>query len=109
MNYRNIKDLNNVILQNLSVNHCDYRAKAYISKPDVFCLGTAYNQVAAAARTSDQHSLCEANIKIFLESESFKNTLKRDKHSPFPHRYALKCRNKIVKRNQALPSKQETN
>jgi hypothetical protein len=108
MNYRNIKHLNTIILQNLSVNHCDYRAKAYISKPDVFCLGTAYNQ-AAAARISDQPSLCEANIKIFLESESFKNTLKRDKHYPFPHRYALKCRNKIVKRNQAEPSKQETN
>ena len=54
MNYRNIKDLNNVILQNLSVNHCDYRAKAYISKPDVFCLGTAYSQIAAATRISEQ-------------------------------------------------------
>jgi hypothetical protein len=39
-------------------------SKAYISKPDVFCLGTLYNQ-AAAARISDQPSLCEANIKIF--------------------------------------------
>ncbi|MFT6754894.1 MAG: hypothetical protein ACJAV9_000371 [Urechidicola sp.] len=71
MNYSNIKDLNTVLLQNLSVNHSDYRAKAYIYKPDVFCLGTANNQVAAAAaaaRISDQPSLCEANIKIFLES-----------------------------------------
>ena len=102
MNYRNIKDLNTVILQNSSINHCDYRAKAYISKPDVSCLGNAYNQVAAAAaRISDQPALCEANIKIFLESESFKTILKRDKHSPFPDRYALKYRNKIVKRNQA--------
>ncbi|MFT5238921.1 MAG: hypothetical protein ACI9M9_002538, partial [Flavobacteriaceae bacterium] len=49
MNYSNIKDLNTVLLQNLSVNHSDYRAKAYIYKPDVFCLGTANNQVAAAA------------------------------------------------------------
>tara|TARA_B110000977_G_C10644498_1_gene325394 strand:+ start:27 stop:332 length:306 start_codon:yes stop_codon:yes gene_type:complete len=101
MNYRNIKDLNTVILQNLIVNHCDYRAKAYISKPDVFFLGTAYSQIAAATRISEQPSRCEANIKMFLESESFKNILNRDKHSPFPHRYALKCINKIVKRNQA--------
>jgi hypothetical protein len=38
MNYRNVKGLNTVLLQNLSVNHCDDIAKAYISKPDVFCL-----------------------------------------------------------------------
>ena len=49
MNYRNIKDLNTVILQNSSINNRNYRAKAYISKSDVFCLGTAYNQLAVAA------------------------------------------------------------
>ncbi|MFT5673530.1 MAG: hypothetical protein ACI9JT_002182 [Polaribacter sp.] len=101
MNYRNIKDLNTVILQNSSINHCDYRAKAYISKPEVFCLRTAYNQLAAAARISEQPSLCEENNKMFLESESFKNTLTSDKHALFFQSSALKYRNKIVKRHQA--------
>jgi hypothetical protein len=37
MNYIKTKDLNTVILQNLS-RHREHSPKAYISKPDVFCL-----------------------------------------------------------------------
>jgi hypothetical protein len=52
MNYIKTKDLNTVILQNLSSRHREHSPKAYISKPDVFCLGTLYNQVVAATRIS---------------------------------------------------------
>jgi hypothetical protein len=38
---------------------------------------------------------------MFLESESFKNTLTSDKHALFFQSSALKYRNKIVKRHQA--------
>ena len=99
MNYRNIKDLNTVILQNLGINHYDHKAKTYISKSDLFCLATVYNQVFVATRISEQPSFCEANIKFFLELESFNNTLKSDKHALFSQSYALKYRSKIVKRN----------
>jgi hypothetical protein len=99
MNYIKTKDLNTVILQNLSSRHREHSPKAYISKPDVFCLGTLYNQVVAATRISKQSSHCQAIIKMFIESDSINYTLKRDKKSLFPHSYALKCRNKIAKRN----------
>ncbi|MFT5250907.1 MAG: hypothetical protein ACI93P_002650 [bacterium] len=102
MNYIKTKDLNTVILQNLSSRHRDHSPKAYISKPDVFCLGTLYNQVVAATtRKAKQSSHYQANIKMFVESNSINYTLKRDKKSLFPHSFALKCRNKIVKRNQS--------
>jgi hypothetical protein len=101
MYYKNIKDLNALLLQNLSIIHCGYRAKVYISKSAVCCLETTYNQVATATRISEQPSLYEVNIKMFLDSEFFEHTLKKDKHSLFTHKHELKCRNKIVKRNQA--------
>jgi hypothetical protein len=66
MNYIKTKDLNTVILQNLSSRHRDHSPKASISKPDVFCLGTLYNQVVAATRIAKQSSHYQASIKTFL-------------------------------------------
>ena len=44
-----------------------------------------------------------SSFKIYdkIENEYINYTLKRDKKSLFPHSFALKCRNKIVKRNQS--------
>jgi hypothetical protein len=72
MNYRNIKGLSPETHQNLSGSDCDYSPKACISKPAVFCLGIACNQVVAATRISEQSLLSYANIKFSVESEYFK-------------------------------------
>jgi hypothetical protein len=96
MNYRNIKGLSTETNQNLSGSHCGYSPKAYISKPAVFCLGIACNQVVAATRISEQSLLCYANIKFFVESEYFK---KRQTLS-ISTQISSKSRNKIVKPNQ---------
>jgi len=101
MNYRNIEDLKNRILQKGSMKYCDYSAKKIISKPDVLCLESENNQVVSIHRISDKPLFYSAKIEFIFELETFKDTLKSSKYFPFLLGYALEVRNKSRKLNQA--------
>jgi hypothetical protein len=79
MNYIKTKDLNTVILQNLSSRHREHSKKAYISKPDVFCLELYTIRLLLLLEYQSSH--CQAIIKMFIESDSINYTLKGQKIS----------------------------